>query len=141
MRTAVGNQYYNVSLDLGHNEQVSGGRNVDPEALLAELAKYEAEIANIESRFIRITESLFYIPTDDDAMIRHRIEQLIEILNHAFGANNYSRQISADFNRASRNYPPTVHRVRSILWTIRAARQRIEQNCAVSEVTTDARRL
>ena len=41
---------------------------MDPEALLAELAKYEAEIANIESRFIRITESLFYIPTDDDAM-------------------------------------------------------------------------
>jgi hypothetical protein len=28
---------------------------VDPEALLAELAKYEAEIANIESRFIRVT--------------------------------------------------------------------------------------
>ena len=78
---------------------------MDPEALLAELAKYEAEIANIKSRFIRITESLFYIPTDDDAMIRHRIEQLIEILNDAFGANNYPRQISADFNRAFRNYP------------------------------------
>jgi len=74
---------------------------VDSEALLAELARYEAEIANIESRFIRITESLFYIKTDDDALIRQRVEQLIEILND-FGVNNYSRQISADFDRAFR---------------------------------------
>ena len=101
---------------------------MDSEASLPELAKCEAEIANIKSRFIRITESQLYLPTDDDALIRQRVEQLIEILNDAFGVNNYSRQISADFNRAFRNYPPTVHRVRSFLWTIRAARQRIQQN-------------
>jgi len=99
---------------------------VDSEALLAELARYEAEIADIESRFIRITDKLFYVQREDDALVRQRVEQLIEILNDSFGVNNYSRQISADFDRAS-NYPPSVHRVRSILWTIRAARQRIEQ--------------
>jgi hypothetical protein len=54
---------------------------------------------------VRITESLFYIKTHDDALIRQRVEQLIEILNDAFGLNNYSRQISADFNRAFRKYP------------------------------------
>ena len=100
---------------------------MDSEALLAELARYEAEIANIESRFIRITDKLFYVQREDDALVRQRVEQLIEILNDSFGVNNYSRQISADFDRAFRNYPPSVHRVRSILWTIRAARQRIEQ--------------
>jgi hypothetical protein len=42
---------------------------------VAELARYGAEIANIESRFIRITE------TDDDALIRQNVKQLIEILN------------------------------------------------------------
>ena len=131
MRAGAVNQCFTV-WKLGHNEvdkpQVSGVVNVDSEALLVELARYEAEIANIVSRFIRITESLFYIKTDDDALIRQRVEQLIEILNDAFGVNSYSRQISADFNRAFRNYLPSVHRVRSILWTIRAARQRIERS-------------
>ena len=81
---------------------------MDSEALLAELARYEAAIANIETRFIRITESLFFIKTDDDALIRQRVEQLIEILNDAFGVNNYSRQVSADFDRTFRNYPSTA---------------------------------
>jgi hypothetical protein len=99
---------------------------VDAEVLLTELVRYEAEIAAIESRFIRVTESLFFIEADDSALIRRHIEQLIEILNNAFGVNNYSRQISADFNRGFRTYPPSVHCVRSILWTIRAARTRIE---------------
>jgi hypothetical protein len=101
---------------------------VDPVALLAELARYEAEIANIETRFIRITESVFYIKTDDDALIRQRVEQLIDVLNDAFGVNNYSRQISADFNHGFRNYPPSVHRVRSVLLTIRAVRRDIERS-------------
>jgi len=73
---------------------------VDSEALLAELARYEAEIADIESRFIRITDKLFYVQREDDALVRQRVEQLIEILNDSFGVNNYSRQISADFDRA-----------------------------------------
>jgi hypothetical protein len=101
---------------------------VDFEALLTELAGYEAEIANIESRFIRITDKLFYLQPEDDALVRQRVEQLIEMLNDAFGVNNYSRQISADFNHGFRNYLLSVHCVRSILWTVRAARQRIERS-------------
>jgi len=100
---------------------------VDFEALLTELAGYEAEIANIESRFIRITDKLFYLQPEDDALVRQRVEQLIEMLNDAFGVNNYSRQISADFNHGFRNYLLSVS-VRSILWTVRAARQRIERS-------------
>jgi len=42
--------------------------------------------------------------------------------------NNCARQISADFNRGFRTYPLSVHRVRSILWTIRAVRIRIEES-------------
>ena len=61
---------------------------MDSEALLAELARFEAEIANMESRFIQITERLFYVRTDDDALIRRNVEQLIEILDDAFGVNN-----------------------------------------------------
>ena len=57
-----------------------------------------------------------------------RVEPLIEILDDAFGVNNYSRQISADFNRGFRTYPPSVHCVRSISWTIRAARMGIERS-------------
>ena len=47
-----------------------------------------------------------------------RVEPLIEILDDAFGVNNYSRQISADFNRGFRTYPPSVQtlRPRSISW-------------------------
>ena len=42
---------------------------MDSEALLAELARYEAEIADIESRFIRITDKLFYVQREDDALV------------------------------------------------------------------------
>ena len=101
---------------------------MDHEALLTELARYEADVADIESRFVRVTESLFYMHTDDEGLIRQRVEQLVEILNDAFGVNNFARHISADFNRTFRDYPPSVHRVRSVLCTIRATRQRIEQN-------------
>jgi hypothetical protein len=80
------------------------GRNVDFETPLTELAGYEAEIANIESRFTRITDKLFYLQPEDDALVRQRVEQLIEMLNDAFGVNNYSRQISADFNHGFRNH-------------------------------------
>ena len=61
-------------------------------------------------------------------LIRQHVEQVIDILNDALGANGYSRQIRADFNRGFRKYPPSAHSVRSILWTIRAARRHIEQN-------------
>ena len=101
---------------------------MDSEALLTELLRYEAEIATVESRFIRITNKLFYVQTEDDTLARRHLEQLIEFLNDAFGVNNYSRQISADFKRGFRTYPPSVHCVRSILWTIRAARMGIERS-------------
>jgi hypothetical protein len=101
---------------------------VDAEALWDELVRFEAEIARIEMRFIRVTESLFYIQDREGILIRQQVEQVIDILNDALGANGFSRQISSDFNRGFRKYPPSVHSVRSILWTIRAARRHIEQN-------------
>jgi hypothetical protein len=39
---------------------------VDAEALLTELLRYEAEIATVEPRFIRITNKVFYVQTEDD---------------------------------------------------------------------------
>ena len=104
------------------------GSNVDAETLWDELVRFEAEIARIEMRFARVTESLFYIQNDDDALIRQYVGQVIDVLNDALGANEYSRQISADFNRGFRKYPPPVHCVRSIIWTIRAARRGIERS-------------
>ncbi len=102
-----------------------------PEALWDELVRFEAEIARIEMRFVRITETFFYIQEREGALIRQQVEQVIDILNDALGANEYSRQISADFNRGFRRYPPSVHSVRSILWTIRAARRRVEKNMTI----------
>jgi len=97
------------------------GSNVDAETLWDELVRFEAEIARIEMRFARVTESF-------DALIRQYVGQVIDVLNDALGANEYSRQISADFNRGFRKYPPSVHCVRSIIWTIRAARRGIERS-------------
>ena len=98
------------------------------EVLWDELVRFEAEIARMEMRFVRVTETFFYIQEREGALLRQQVEQVIDILNDALGANEYSRQISADFNRGFRTYPPSAHSVRSILWTIRAARRRIEQN-------------
>jgi hypothetical protein len=74
-----------------HGLTVSEGLALMEEAfpfIVAELARCEAETVNIESRFIRITERLFYVRTDDDALIQQNMGQLIEILNDAFGVNN-----------------------------------------------------
>jgi hypothetical protein len=42
----------------------------------------------VESQFVRITDKLFYVQAEDDALIRQRIEQLVEFLNDAFGVNS-----------------------------------------------------
>jgi len=49
---------------------------VDAETLWDELVRFEAEIATIEMRFARVTESLFYIQNDDDALIRQYVGQV-----------------------------------------------------------------
>jgi hypothetical protein len=56
---------------------------VDAETLWDELVRFEAEIARIEMRFARVTESLFYIQNDDDALIRQYVGQVIDVLNDA----------------------------------------------------------
>ncbi len=98
------------------------------EVLWDALVRFEAEIARIEMQFVRVTETFFYIEEREGALLRQQVEQLIDILNDALGANEYSRHISADFNRGFCTYPPSVHSVRSILWTIRTARRRIERD-------------
>ncbi len=67
------------------------------EALWDELVRFEAEIARIEMRFVRVTETFFYIQEREGALIRQQVEQVIDILNDALGANEYSRQISVRF--------------------------------------------
>ena len=43
---------------------------MDYEALLTELARYEADIVNLESRFVRVTESLFCMTAHSEIVPR-----------------------------------------------------------------------
>ncbi len=55
------------------------------EALWDELVRFEAEIARIEMRFVRVTETFFYIQEREGTLIRQQVEQVIDILNDALG--------------------------------------------------------
>jgi hypothetical protein len=47
-----------------------------------------AEIARTEMRFVRVTETFFYIQEREGALIRQQVEQAIDILNDALGQMN-----------------------------------------------------
>jgi hypothetical protein len=96
---------------------------------LAEIKRYETEFAAILSRFKKGREGI-WIGEGDDPILRQYVREIIDLFNEVFGENNYSVQISAEFDNGIRNFSgsPSYKSVENILSVIRAVLTRLDRN-------------
>src|SRR6516165_8766454 len=119
--------YADIEASLG-----GGGQSV-----LAQLKRYENEIAGILSRFHSSRDSID-IQNSDIPIYRQYVRELIDLFHDAYGGqNNYSQQISDEFDDGLRNMSrsPSYSSVETILSLVKAA-----QTCFSRDTTVLARR-
>jgi predicted nucleotide-binding protein len=94
-----------------------------------ELRRYASELSGIISRFTRDRDGI-HITAEDDPRLRQYVRELIDLFNDILGRNNYSAQISDEFNNGISNYlsSPSYKCVENILSVVRAAITRFERN-------------
>jgi predicted nucleotide-binding protein len=90
--------------------------------IIDEIKRYEVNLSGILSRFKSTPEGPF-IERGDDQLLRRYVRELADLFNDVLGANQYSRQILADFDDGISNYleSPSLSSVESILATVRAS--------------------
>jgi predicted nucleotide-binding protein len=81
------------------------------------------------SRFTRDRDGI-HITAEDDPRLRQYVRELIDLFNDILGRNNYSAQISDEFNNGISNFlsSPSYKCVEIILSVVRAAITRFERN-------------
>jgi hypothetical protein len=109
--------------------QVVGNFDMTAEQALGEIKRYETEFAGILSRFRRNRDGV-WIGEGDDPILRQYVREIIDLLNEVFGENNYSVQISAEFDNGIRNISgsPSYKSVENILSVVRAVLTRLKRN-------------
>jgi REase_DpnII-MboI len=102
---------------------------MDAEQTIAEVKRYEAEFVAILCRFKRDRDGV-WIGDGDDPILRQYVREIIDVFNEVFGKNNYSIQISAEFDNGIRNLSgsPSYKSVENILSVIRAVLTRLIRN-------------
>lgn len=102
---------------------------MDTEQIIAELKRYESELAGIVSRFTRNNHGI-HIGSGDDPRFRQYVRELIDLFNDLLGQNSYSAQIAGEFNEGISNYlgSPSYMSVENILSVVRAALTRFTRN-------------
>jgi hypothetical protein len=100
-----------------------------PNQAIDELKRYASELSGIMSRFTRDRDGI-HIATEDDPRLRQYVRELIDLFSDILGRNNYSAQISDEFNNGISNYisSPSYKCVENILSVVRAAITRFERN-------------
>ena len=103
--------------------------NVDAEQIIAEIKRYETELAGILSRFTRGRDGT-YIDPSDDPLFRQYIRELVDLFNDILGQNSYSHQIVDEFNDGISNFvgSPSYKSVENILSVVRAALTRFNRS-------------
>jgi hypothetical protein len=102
---------------------------MDVEQTLAEVKRYEAEFAGILSRFKKNRDGI-WIGEGDDPILRQYVRESIDLFTEIFGRNNYSQQISDEFDRGITNFSgsPSYKCVENILSIVRAVHTRLNRN-------------
>ncbi|HET9129663.1 MAG TPA: hypothetical protein VFO86_01880 [Terriglobia bacterium] len=102
---------------------------MEAEQALAEIKRYEAEFAAILSRFKRGRDGI-WIGEGDDPKLRQYVREIIDLFHELFGKNNYSQQISDEFNNGITNYTgsPSYKSVENIVSVVRAVLTRLNRN-------------
>ncbi|WP_051299815.1 TIR domain-containing protein [Methylobacter luteus] len=99
-----------------------------PEQVIAEVERYEAELARIHISFKRTRDGI-YIAEGDEALYRQYVHELIDLYNDALGRNSYSAQIAHEFqNGFGYLGSASLKGVENILAVIRASLTRLRRN-------------
>jgi len=109
---------------------------LNSEQIIAEIKRYETELAGILSRFTRGRDGI-YIGPGDDPIFRQYVRELMDLFNDALGPNSYSNQIAGEFNQGISNFSwsPSYKSVENILSVIRAAVTRFARSPELPERT------
>jgi predicted nucleotide-binding protein len=102
---------------------------MDADTIIAELKRYESELAGILSRFKRNRDGI-HINRTDDPLFRQYVRELVDLFNDALGQNSYSAQITGEFNEGVSNFvgSPSYKSVENILSVVRASLTRFARN-------------
>ena len=102
---------------------------MDCETIIAELKRYEGEIAGILSRFSHNPDGI-NIGRGDDPLFRQYVRELVDLFNDVLGSNAYSAQIVGEFNEGISNFigSPSYKSVENILSVVRASLTRLNRN-------------
>lgn len=102
---------------------------MDSEQIIAEIKRYETELAGILSRFTHSHEGI-HIGSGDDPLFRQYARELVDLFNDAIGQNSYSLQIADEFNEGISNYlqSPSYKSVENILSVVRAGATRFSRS-------------
>ena len=90
---------------------------MDAEQTIAEIKRYEAELADILSRCTRNHRGI-HIQREDEPVLRQYARELFDLFNDALGQNSYSPQIAVLIPNFVR---PSYNSVEQILSIVRAA--------------------
>lgn len=102
---------------------------MDGETIIAELRRYEGDLAGILSRFTRSHDGI-HIGRGDDPLFRQYVRELVDLFNDVLGSNAYSAQIVGEFNEGVSNFigSPSYKSVENILSVVRASLTRLTRN-------------
>ena len=99
-----------------------------PDIVIAELDRYEAELARILRGFKR-TSSGIYIGEGDDPLCRQYAREIVDLYNDALGQNVYSKQLSAEYSNGFGMYgTPSYKGVENVLSVVKASLTRLRRS-------------
>ena len=97
---------------------------MNPDTVIAELERYEAELARILRGFKR-TSTGIYIGEGDDSLYRQYARELVDLYNDALGLNVYSKQLSVEYSNGFGMYSsPSFKGVENVLAVVKASAQK-----------------
>jgi predicted nucleotide-binding protein len=103
-------------------------RILAPEQVIAEIERYEAELARILAAF-RKTSSGLWMGQGDDPLYRQYVRELVDLFNDALGPNVYSKQIANEYSSGFGMYDsPSFKGVENILAVVRASLTRLRRS-------------
>lgn len=102
---------------------------MNADQIIAEIKRYDTELAGILSRFTQSRDNI-HIGGGDDPIFRQYVRELVDLFNDVLGQNSYSRQIVSEFNTGISNFfgSPSYKSVENILSVVRAALTRFTRS-------------
>lgn len=99
-----------------------------PDQVIAEVERYEAELARILGSFRRTSDGI-HIGQGDDPLYRQYARELVDLYNDALGPNSYSSQVAAEYSNGFGYLgSPSFKGVENVLGVVRASLTRLHRN-------------